>query len=81
MSGWLRFGKKRRLFPIILILLNRLLQNMRAKQLPKKLVFDEEKRFSHYEKLYFHELELREKLHARVGFPLTIVLSRMNNRQ
>jgi hypothetical protein len=50
---------------------------MRSKFLIKKLVLDEEKRFSYYEKLYFYELDLREKLHARVGFPLTIVLSQI----
>ncbi len=41
----------------------------------KQFVLDEEKRFEHYQKLYFHELEFREKLHARVGLPLTITIS------
>lgn len=41
----------------------------------KQFVLDEEKRFEHYQKLYFHEMEFREKLHARVGLPLTITIS------
>lgn len=41
----------------------------------KFILSDEETRFVFYEKLYFHEMEMREKLHARVGISLTIVIS------
>lgn len=47
----------------------------KLRERPEAFSLTEEKRFAFYEKLYFHELDMREKLHARVSFPLTIVVS------
>lgn len=34
---------------------------------------DEDKLFSLYEKLYFHEIDIRERLNSRLQIPLTII--------
>jgi hypothetical protein len=36
---------------------------------------DDQKRFELYEKLYFHEVEVREKISARLQIPLALLLS------